>query len=99
MRALTALAVVLFPFAATAQEQPATNQRPVLKIIGEYNSLTSEDRNAYCFWAGQLYSLGGSFCSRQQTLTTCTEVAGQRPMWVNKDNDKNCDKNPSTTPQ
>jgi hypothetical protein len=99
MRAFTALAVVLIPFAAAAQEQPTTNQRPVLKIIGDYNSLTLEDRNAYCFWAGQLYSVGASFCSRQQTLTSCTEVAGRRPMWVNKDNDKNCDKNPSTTPQ
>ena len=99
MRAFTALAVVLIPLAAAAQEQPTTNQRPILKIIGDNNSLTSEDRNAYCFWAGQLYSLGASFCSRQQTLTTCTEVAGRRTMWVNKDNDKNCEKNPSTTPQ
>ena len=99
MRALAALAVVLIPIAAAAQEQPTTNPRPVLKIIGDYNSLTTEDRNAYCFWAGQLYSLGASFCSRQQTLTTCIEVAGRRPTWVSKDNDKNCDKNPSATPQ
>jgi hypothetical protein len=99
MRAFTALAVVLIPFAASAQEQPTTNQRPILKIVGDYNGLTSEDRDTYCFWSGQLYSLGASFCSRQQTLTTCTEVAARRPVWVNKDNDKNCDRNSSATPQ
>ena len=98
MRALTALILAMVPFAVAAQE-PQQVQRPILKIGGDYSGLTAEDRGTYCFWAGQLYSIGASFCSRQQTLATCTEVAGRRPVWVNKDNDKNCDRNPSTTPQ
>ncbi len=89
---------MMVPFAVAAQEQPQV-QRPILKIGGDYSGLTAEDRNAYCFWSGQLYSVGASFCSRQQTLTTCTEMSGRRPVWVSKDNDKNCDRNPSTTPQ
>ena len=59
--------------------------------------LTPEDKQAYCFWSGQIYSLGASFCSRQQSLLTCTEWPGKRPIWVIKDNDKNCDRNPSQT--
>ena len=98
MRALTALVVILLPIAATSQEQTVL-QRPVVRITGDYAGLTNEDRNSYCLWAGQLYSIGASFCSRQQTLTTCSEVAGRRPTWVAKENDKFCDKNPSLTPQ
>jgi hypothetical protein len=29
---------------------------------------------------------------------TCTEWPGKRPIWVVKDNDKACDRNPSLTP-
>jgi hypothetical protein len=54
---------------------------------------------AYCFWNGQLFSVGATFCIRQASVATCTEDPGKRPIWVNKDNDKFCDKNPSTTPQ
>jgi hypothetical protein len=55
--------------------------------------------NAYCFWNGQLFSVGATFCIRQASVTTCSENPGKRPIWVTKDNDKFCDKNPSTTPQ
>jgi len=97
MRALTALVLVMVPLAAAAQEQPPA-QRPILRITGDYAGLTPEDRNAYCLWAGQLYSIGAAFCSRQQTFVTCTEVAGRRPIWVSKENDKFCDRNASLTP-
>jgi hypothetical protein len=98
MRALMTMMVVVLPWAATAQEQPAV-QRPILKITGDPGGLTPEDRTAYCFWAGQLYSIGAAFCSRQQTLITCTEMPGRRPVWVAKENDKFCDRNTSPTPQ
>jgi hypothetical protein len=98
MRALTALLVVMVPLAAMAQDQ-APAQRPILRITGDYAGLTDKDRDSYCLWAGQLYSIGAAFCSRQQTLTTCSEVAGRRPTWVAKENDKFCDRNPSLTPQ
>lgn len=98
MRALIAIVVATLPLAAAAQEQSPTVQRPILRITGDYAGLTPEDRNSYCLWAGQLYSIGAAFCSRQQTLTTCTEVAGRRPTWVAKENDKFCDRNASVTP-
>lgn len=98
MRALAAVLMVMLPLAAAAQEPPPA-QRPILRITGDHAGLTAEDRTSYCLWAGQLYSIGASFCTRQQTLTTCTEVAGRRPAWVNKENDKFCDRNPSQTPQ
>jgi hypothetical protein len=97
MRALTAMVLVMLPLVAAAQEQPAV-QRPILRLT-DYAGLTAEDRASYCLWAGQLYSIGASFCSRQQTLSTCTEVAGRRPVWVTKENDKSCDRNSSQTPQ
>jgi hypothetical protein len=98
MRVLTAIVVMMLPVVAVAQDQTPPAQRPILRITGDYSGLTTEDRNTYCFWAGQLYSIGAAFCSRQQTLTTCTEVAGRRPAWVNKENDKFCDRNVSVTP-
>jgi hypothetical protein len=42
MRVLTAPVAVMFPLAATAQDQPSA-QRPVLRRIGDYSGLT--DRN------------------------------------------------------
>ena len=100
MRALTTLVVVMLPLAAAAQqEQQPAAQRPILRVTGDLAGLTPEDRASYCFWAGQLYSIGAAFCSRQQTLSTCTEVAGRRPTWVAKENDKFCDRNSSLTPQ
>ena len=63
-----------------------------------YWDLTADDKNSYCFWAGELFSLGASFCSRQQSSLTCSEWPGKRPIWVIKDNDKACDKNPSLAP-
>jgi hypothetical protein len=99
MRALTALLVVMLPWSTAAQESQPPAQRQVLRITGDYAGLTNEDRSSYCLWAGQLYSIGAAFCSRQQTLTTCSEVAGRRPTWVAKENDKFCDRNPSLTPQ
>jgi hypothetical protein len=95
-----AVAAAMLPFGVAAQQEQAPQvQRPVLKIVGDIGGLTAEDRQSYCLWAGQLYSIGSSFCSRQQTASTCTEVQNRRPMWVNKENDKFCDKNPSLTPQ
>jgi hypothetical protein len=99
MRSLAAMLLMMFPLAAAAQQEPPAVQRPSLRITGDYVGLTAEDRTSYCFWAGQLYSIGASFCSRQQTLTTCTEVTGRRPAWTSKENDKFCDRNPSLTPQ
>jgi hypothetical protein len=96
MRLVTALLLVLLPIGAVAQEAPP--RRTVVRTGSDWNWLTSEDRNAYCFWSGQLFSIGASFCIRQQTVATCTEVAGRRPIWVNKENDKFCDRNPSLTP-
>jgi hypothetical protein len=98
MRVLTAIVVMMLPVMAAAQDQAPPAQRPILRITGDYAGLTAEDRNSYCFWAGQLYSIGAAFCSRQQTLATCTEVAGRRPAWVNKENDKFCERNVSVTP-
>jgi hypothetical protein len=100
LKAVLVLAV-LAPLGAAAQQQelqqPST--RGIVRL-GGYSGLTSEERANYCLWAGQLYSIGSSFCTRQQTMTTCTEIGTTRPpIWVNKDNDKNCDRNPSWTPQ
>ena len=99
MRALAAMILVMLPLAVAAQQEPPTpSQRPLLRITGDYVGLTAEDRGSYCFWAGQLYSIGAAFCSCQQTLSTCTEVPGRRPVWTAKENDKFCDRNPSLTP-
>jgi hypothetical protein len=101
MRAFAiALIVAALPLGAFAQQPPQQDQGPsqgVLKIPQTWN-LTPDDKQAYCFWGGQLYSLGASFCSRQQSSVTCTEWPGKRPIWIAKDNDKSCDKNPSLTP-
>ena len=100
MRILTAAVMILLPTVAAAQGGPPhLSARPLLRITGAYPDLTAEDRASYCFWAGQLYSIGASFCSRQQTFATCTEVAGRRPVWINKENDKFCDRNLSPTPE
>jgi hypothetical protein len=93
-----ALSLLLAGPALAQQEPSQSSQRTTVKILGDYSGLTAEDRDSYCFWSGQLFSIGASFCSRQQTLSTCTEVAGRRPVWLTKDNDKFCDKNPSATP-
>jgi hypothetical protein len=90
--------MALLPGVAAAQQEPS-NQRPIVRIPPDYRGLSPEDMNAYCLWAGQLYSIGSAFCSRQQTQSTCTAVSGARPIWVNKENDKFCDRNPSLTPQ
>jgi hypothetical protein len=99
MRVLTAMILLMLPVAASAQQEAPVTPRPVLRITGEYVGLTAEDRTSYCFWAGQLYSIGAAFCSRQQTHITCTEVPGRRPVWSAKENDKFCDRNTSQTPQ
>ena len=89
------ITTVGLPLAAGAQEQvPSQN---VLRLPPVWN-LTPEDKQAYCFWSGQIFSLGSSFCARQQSSLTCTEWPGKRPIWVIKDNDKACDKNPSLAP-
>ena len=100
MRAFTSaltIATFLLPLGAVAQQDQVPSQN-VLKVPPAYGTLTPEDKQTYCFWAGQLYSLGASFCSRQQSSLTCTEWPGKRPIWVVKDNDKACDRNPSLTP-
>lgn len=96
MRLLTAMILVMLPVAAAGQE-PA-GQRQTLRITGN-PGLSAEDRGSYCLWAGQLYSIGASFCTRQQTLSTCSAISGRPPIWVIKENDKFCDKNLSQTPQ
>jgi hypothetical protein len=77
----------------------AVAQETVLRNATSYRGLSADDMNAYCFWNGQLFSVGATFCIRQASVATCTENPGKRPTWVNKDNDKFCDKNPSNTPQ
>jgi|SRR5471032_543851 hypothetical protein len=65
-----------------------------------YRGLTPDDMKAYCFWNGQLFSLGASFCIRPSAVTTCTEDrSGGRPTWVSKDNEKSCEKAPTNPPQ
>jgi hypothetical protein len=87
----------LSPGVRAQQQQEQSPGGSVLKVPQIWD-LTPDDKQAYCFWSGQIYSLGASFCSRQQSLLTCTECPGKRPIWVIKDNDKNCDRNPSQTP-
>ncbi len=82
----------MIPVIAAAQETVPRN-------AVSYRGLSADDMKAYCFWNGQLFSVGATFCIRQASVATCTEDPGKRPIWVNKDNDKFCDKNPSTTPQ
>jgi hypothetical protein len=82
---------------AQQQQQDQSPGSSVLRVPQIWN-LTPEDKQAYCFWSGQIFSLGASFCSRQQSSLTCTEWPGKRPIWVIKDNDKACDKNPSLAP-
>jgi hypothetical protein len=99
MRALAivlSVATIVLPLSVAAQ-QPEPGQT-VLKVPRGYWDLTPDDKNSYCFWAGELFSLGASFCSRQQSTLTCSEWPGKRPIWVIKDNDKACDKNPSLAP-
>ena len=82
----------MIPVIAAAQETVARN-------AVSYRGLSADDMKAYCFWNGQLFSVGATFCIRQASVATCTEDPGKRPIWVNKDNDKFCDKNRSNTPQ
>jgi hypothetical protein len=89
---LAAMAVLV---SAVASGQETT----IVRNAVSYRGLTADDMNAYCFWNGQLFSVGATFCIRQASVSTCTENPGKRPIWVTKDNDKFCDKNPSTTPQ
>jgi len=97
MRALAAvIAIVVLPLGAAAQQEQNPSQN-MIKAPPAWN-LTPDDKQTYCFWAGELFSLGATFCSRQQSSVTCTEWPGKRPIWVIKDNDKACDKNPSLTP-
>jgi len=99
MRALAialTIAPLVLPLGAAAQQDQVPSQN-VLKVPPYWN-LTPEDKQAYCFWSGQIFSLGASFCSRQQSSLTCTEWPVKRPIWVVKDNDKACDKNPSLSP-
>jgi hypothetical protein len=84
---------ILTPVMASAQDRGAPRD------WNSYRGLSADDMNAYCFWNGQLYSLGASFCSRQTSSATCTEAPGKRPIWVIRDNDQLCEKNPSITPQ
>jgi hypothetical protein len=98
---LPLLATISFSLPAVAQDKERGEgaQKPVLKITGDYRGLTPEDRAAYCFWAGQIYSIGASFCFRQNSEMVCTAIAGNRPQWTTRDNEKLCDRNPSLTPQ
>ena len=86
----------MLPLGALGQQQQEPSQS-VIKSPPSW-TLTPDDKQVYCFWAGEVFSLGASFCSRQQSSVTCTEWPGKRPIWVVKDNDKACDRNPSLTP-
>ena len=98
MRAFAiALIMAVAPLPALAQQQDQVPSQNVLRMAPAFN-LTPEDKQSYCFWSGQVFSLGASFCARQQSSLTCTEWPGKRPIGVVKDNDKACDKNPSLTP-
>src|SRR5262245_59925793 len=92
-----ALFIAALPLGAGAQQQPEAPSQGVIRMPPAFN-LTAEDKQAYCFWAGQLFSLGASFCPRQQSSLTCTEWPGKRPIWVTKDNDKSSDRYPSLAP-
>ncbi|SRR5579872_3718978 len=96
-----ALPLAVLPLAVLAQQEPPSppGQRVTVRTPPDYRGLSPDDLKSLCFWAGQPYSVGSAFCSRQQTLTTCTAVSGNRPVWISKDNDKLCDRNPSLTPQ
>ena len=48
-----ALIAALLPLGALAQQQEQTPSQGVLKVPPVYN-LTPEDKQQYCFWAGQL---------------------------------------------
>ena len=91
----------LLPAAVAAQQQEPVQpgQRVIMRPPPDYRGLSPDDLKSLCFWAGEVYSIGAAFCTRQQTLTTCTAASGSRPIWINKDNDKLCDRNPSLTPQ
>jgi len=106
MRTLAAICsavAVLLPMGLSAQLQTQSQDQGAttlkMKGVRDYSGLTEADRLAYCFWAGELYSVGASFCYRQTSIATCTENPGKRPYWVTKDNDNLCAKNPSLTPQ
>lgn len=99
VRTMLLAILALLAVDASAQEPQPGGQRPLLRIEGDYRGLRPEDMNAYCFWAGQIYSIGASFCVRETSSTVCTENPGKRPIWVTNDNDKLCAKNPSITPQ
>ena len=92
-----AFIIAALPLGALAQTQDQGTGQGVIKSPPVWN-LTPEDKQQYCFWAGEVFSLGATFCSRQQSSVTCTDWPGKRPIWVIKDNDKACDKNPSLTP-
>ena len=91
--ALLAIAGSVCPVVASAQV-PAAD----IATTG-YRGLTPDDMKSYCFWNGQLFSLGASFCIRPSAVTICTENRGGRPIWVNKDNEKSCEKATTNPPQ
>ena len=93
--ALLAFGGTLFaPFIAGAQA-PAADF-----VTSGYRGLTADDMKSYCFWNGQLFSLGASFCIRPSAMTTCTENrGGGRPIWVSKENEKSCEKASTGPPQ
>ena len=91
--ALLALGVLSLPAVAAAQA-------PTVDFAtAGYRGLTPDDMKSYCFWNGQLFSLGSSFCIRPSAVTICTENRGGRPIWVNKENEKSCERAPTAPPQ
>jgi hypothetical protein len=95
--ALMALAgtMMLLAFPVTAQ---VPDPRFDVATTG-YRGLTPEDMKSYCFWNGQLFSLGASFCIRPSAVTVCSANPGGRPIWVNKENEKACERAPTAPPQ
>ena len=94
------LHIVLLAIAGTLCPVVAGAQAPAVDIATTgYRGLTPDDMKSYCFWNGQLFSLGASFCIRPSAVTICTENRSGRPTWVNKDNEKSCEKATTNPPQ
>ncbi len=99
------LSIVLMALAGTMASlaSPAAAQVPDPRLdvaTTGYRGLTAEDMKSYCFWNGQLFSLGASFCIRPSAVTVCSaNTGGGRPIWVNKENEKACERAPTAPPQ
>jgi hypothetical protein len=94
------LLIVLLALGGIALPVVAAAQAPAVDFATTgYRGLTPDDMKSYCFWNGQLFSLGASFCIRPSAVTVCAEKSGGRPIWVVKENEKSCERAPTSPPQ